>query len=474
MQKPKKGEIIELEVDSTAYEGFGVARINELVCFVRGGLPGDRLTAQVVKTKANYIEAIAKEILKPSPNRIEPPCKYFGTCGGCSWQHLEYAEQLTWKRLHIIDSLKRIGHIEDAEVLPVIGSPLLYNYRNKMEFSFGAKRWFMDFESGIIFDEKDAHFALGLHIPGRYDRILNVDTCLIQPASGNAILQEVQRLAKLTGTTAYDQKTKSGYLRQLFIRNSHSRNETMVILVTNEPATEEDEDFRNRFCNEFVETLPEDTTVVLAINPTINQVTITESKVIAGKGYITESILGIDYKISPFSFFQTNSSQLDQFVGKILECAVLDSNKAVWDLYCGTGSITLPASRHCKSIYGMELVESSISDAKMNMELNNIGNAQFSCIDLHDKNIKQYLESLPKPDVIILDPPRAGLHKNLINTLFAINAPLIVYVSCNPAALARDAATLKDFYTLKTVQPFDMFPQTYHIEAVCVLESKYR
>ena len=347
-----------------------------------------------------------------------------------------------------------------------------FGYRNKMEFSFSASRWLTPDEIGSEVEIENKNFALGLHVPGRFDKVLNVNNCHIQPESGNRILNLVKEKALKKGIKPYDLKDHIGFLRNLVLRFSLYKNEIMVILVTSSEQSDKNEEFIIELSNLFKEELPEISNFVHAVTDSVAQVAIGKPEIVFGKGYITEKILGVEYRISPFSFFQTNSNQLDKFIGKILEYAGELENKTIWDLYCGTGSISLPAAGMAKKVYGIELVAESIEDAKFNAELNEINNCDFYCADLHDKKNPELMKNFISPDIIIIDPPRAGMHKNLIAHLLEISCARIVYVSCNPATQARDVGLLSEMYNVTKLQPVDMFPHTYHIESIALLEKK--
>lgn len=466
----KKEVLLELEIESLGFEGISIARKDGQVYFVKGGLPGDVVIAQLRKKHKTYIEASIKNILKKSEDRIEPFCKYFGNCGGCSWQCLTYEKQLEWKKKQVIDAYERIGKLEVKEYNDVMPAEQNLHYRNKMDFSFSASRWLTTEEINTG-DNFDKNFALGLHVPGRYDKVIDIQECKIQPIEWNEILDAVRRKAKELDISVLNTHKNEGFLKGLCLRNSLKNNETMAILVTNPPKTQEDTKFLDWYKKQLQEDFPNIISIVHAVNPN-NSVNVGEIVYIGGKEFITESILGIDYRISPFSFFQTNSYQLDKFINLICNSAKLNESDIVWDLYCGTGSITLPMSKKCKEIYGVELVETSILDAKKNAKFNNINNAEFYVADLHRKEIDSLLNSLKIPDVVILDPPRSGINKNLILNLLKIAPKKIVYVSCNPTTQARDLMILAEDYNIKEVFPVDMFPHTYHIEVVTVLEKK--
>ena len=471
-RKKKNKPVIQLTVESIAFEGMALARKDNLVYFVKYAVPGDVVLVRVLRKRKGYVITQLLEVLEASPLRQEAKCSYFGVCGGCSWQNLPYNEQLNWKKQHVQDAFDRIGKIEYEELRDTLASPDIFNYRNKMEFSFGASRWLTDEEINTDTEIQNKNFALGLHIPGRFDKILDINLCYLQNDTGNEILATVKQKALELELTAYHQRDHSGFLRNLIIRSSDAYRELMLILITQTAQTETEKEFTEWFLNDVPKLFPTVASVVYAVNDTLSPVAQGTIKKIKGREYIKEKILDVDFKISPFSFFQTNSRQLNQFIGTILERAKLNSEMTVWDLYCGTGSITLPAARHVKKIYGFELVESSIADAKTNARMNEIENVEFHCLDLHAKDIEDTMEQFEKPDLIFIDPPRAGMHKNLVELIKKINCKTIVYVSCNPATQARDCDLLRENYKVVSLQPVDMFPQTYHVENIALLKSK--
>ncbi len=466
----KKNKLLELEIESIGFEGVSIAKNDGKVYFVKGAMPGDIVLAQLRRKRKNYIEASVKEIIKPSIYRVDAFCKYFGICGGCTWQCLDYEQQLKWKKQQVIDAYERIGKVNALEYCDVLPAAQNLYYRNKMDFSFSASRWLTNDEvsSGLDFN---TNFALGLHIPGRYDKVIDIETCKIQDEKWNEILTVIRNKALELEVTALDTHKNEGFLKGLCLRKSIENKETMAILVTNPVQNSNESVFIEWYKNQFPTYFNEINSVVIAENPN-NSVNVGEIVYTNDKDFITENILDISYRISPFSFFQTNSYQLNKFIGKIIELADVQKSDIVWDLYCGTGSITLPMSKKCKEIYGVELVESSILDARANAKFNNIENSKFFVADLHSKQIPDLLNTLAIPNTIILDPPRSGLHKNLISHLLNIKPQKIVYVSCNPATQARDLAFLDADYIIKKVCPVDMFPHTYHIEAITVLEKK--
>lgn len=470
-RKKKNREPVELLIESIAFEGKSVAKKDGMVYFLRGAVPGDKVSAIVTRKKKNFAEALLVEVLESSADRIEPKCIHFGDCGGCSWQFMSYENQLSWKTKHIKDAFERIGKVTSTDYKEILPSPMVFGYRNKMEFSFGASRWLTKSEIDSEEDIEDKGFAFGLHIPGRYDKILNIDYCHLQGDTANRIFNQVAEKAKELELKAHNHADHTGFLKNLAIRSNKS-GDFMIIPIVNTPESDPEFEFID-WCNgELFDSYDEIKSVIVAVNDTISPVASGRIEKFAGEEYLTEDILGIKYQISPFSFFQTNSYQLDPFIKKIIDLAELNENDVVWDLYCGTGSITLPAAKRVKNIFGIELVESSVEDATVNKKINHIDNVEFFCADLHAKNTPELLAGLPIPDKIIIDPPRAGMHPNLLESIKELEVPLIVYVSCNPATQARDCELLSNKYKVELVQPVDMFPHTYHVESIAVLRRK--
>ena len=470
--KRKQSEVVELTVESIGFEGVAVARKDDLVYFLKGAVPGDRVLAQVTRKRKKHAEARVIELLESSPDRTEPLCRHFGVCGGCSWQNLKYSEQLRWKRQHVQDAFERLGKVSYGKLYDTMAAPNQYYYRNKMEFSFGSSRWLTDEEIGSGEALADKSFALGLHIPGRFDKILNIEECHIHPKAANAILNEIRDKAMETGLSGYNQREHSGFLRNLVFRHSEANDEMMVILVTTSAQTTEENSYIDWLFGDFHDRNKNISSLLHVINDTWSPVANGAVARLAGPEYITERIHEVDFRISPFSFFQTNSGQLNLFISKILETAKIRGDELAWDLYCGTGSITLPAAASLAEITGIELVESSILDARANAKLNGISNAEFFCADLHGKDMPELINSLVKPELVFIDPPRAGMHKNLIDKLNELKIEKIVYVSCNPATQARDCALLSENYNVVSLQPVDMFPQTFHVENIALLKLK--
>lgn len=468
MKKNREREYAELTIESIGFEGKAIARHEGMVYFVEGGIPGDIVRAELRKRKRKHVEARTVDILRPSPMRIQPVCPYFQDCGGCRWQHLAYAEQIQWKKRHVQDAFERLGKVEYGLLEDTLACAQEYWYRNKMEFSFSNSRWLTDLEiaSGV---EYDRDFALGLHVPGRFDKVIDVQECFLQSEMSNHIVNAVRAAAKSRKLTSFETRMHTGFLRNLVIRTSRATGEIMVILVSSPPLLEEEEEMVQWLRTEFAAQFPNVSTIVHAVTTSKATVAVGEPHILTGSGTITEEILGVRFSISPFSFFQTNTAQAEQLFSIALDYADIQPNHTVWDLYCGAGSIALCAAQRARRVIGIEIVESAVADARSNAESNGIANVDFYLENMQKAAAHALLSELPSPDVVIVDPPRAGLHPDVAQKLLDIHAPTIVYVSCNPATQARDCAILSEKYTIEKLKPVDMFPQTYHIESVARL-----
>ena len=474
MSRKKQQERIyeTLTIQSMGNEGVSIARNEDgIVRFLKYGAPGDIVHAEIRQKRKKFAEGIIQHVIEPSPDRIEPRCIYFTHCGGCSWQHLQYEQQLHWKRQIVEDVCTRIGKFPFPTIASTLPSPRQFNYRNKMEFSFGSSAWLTE-EQIASNEEFRKGFAFGLHVPGRFDKIMNIEECHLQCTDGNTLLQAIHTKANELQLSGYDPRSHEGFLRSLIIRSSKFSGEIMAVLITQDAISQGDEDFL-AWWYDISEVFTQITSVLHCINHSWSPVA--QGEIVFSKGplYITESILDITYTISPFSFFQTNSYQLDQFVDHIIQQAHIDEQSHVWDLYCGAGTISLPAAKIAHSVIGIELSESSISNAKQNQALNGISNAEFFAHDLHVPSAITLLQSLKQPDIIIIDPPRAGVHEILLRHMLEISPKRIVYVSCNPATQAIDIALLSEKYEISSIILVDMFPQTAHVESIATLELKH-
>jgi 23S rRNA (uracil1939-C5)-methyltransferase len=471
----KRGDEITVEVEDVAFEGKSLGRVDGMVVFVPSAIPGDNVRVRLRKVKPQYAEAELLEIQVPSSLRVPPNCKYFGVCGGCRWQHMDYPAQTEFKRRHVAEILGRIGGFRNLTVKSTIGAQDSYFYRNKMEFSFGD-RWLAQEEfdqrklAGLS-SEVSAAFGLGLHLPQRFDKVLDIGECWLLSIESNVIVNTVRSFAGEHRLSAYSTRTHTGYLRNLVIREGKRTGETMVNLVTSEDRPE----VMKGLCEKLLAEIPSITTIVNNITTRKSQVAIGEyEQVYHGTGYITERLGNKTFRISANSFFQTNTTQAERLYDVAKRMAQLRPSDVVFDLYCGTGTIALFIADAVTEVVGIEVVESAAIDARRNAELNGVTNCRFVLGDLKEKLTKdrEWLQRHAPPNVIIIDPPRSGMHEKSIKEVLNLKARRIVYVSCNPATQARDLKLLckEDGYLIEEVQPVDMFPHTEHIECVAVLQ----
>jgi len=441
---------LELQIDSLAFGGNGVARLDGYVVFVRRGLPGDRVRARVTKVKRSHAEALAVEVLEPGPQRVEAPCPHFGFCGGCRFQDLAYEAQLGAKRSQVEEALRRLGGIAEPPVGPIVPAASIYGYRNKLEYSF---------------TQTEAGPALGFHAAGRWDQVLPIERCLLTTDVGNAVRDAVQAWAREEGLAAYDQADATGYLRHLVVREGRNTGQVLVQLVT-----AEGELFDRDYLIETLRRFPEVRSIHWAVNDTPAEVTNLPSLLLWGEEAIEEELLGLRFRVRPNAFLQTNTEMAATLYELAIEAAALTGRETVYDLYCGTGTMALAMAAHALSVWGVEISEESVACALENAELNGISNAAFFA-----GNVGQSLEELRgragEPDVVVVDPPRAGLAGKALKRVGETGAPRLVYVSCNPTTLASDAKVLigEYGYTLRQVTPVDMFPHTPHVESVSLL-----
>ncbi|MBN1833559.1 MAG: 23S rRNA (uracil(1939)-C(5))-methyltransferase RlmD [Deltaproteobacteria bacterium] len=456
----RKGSFIELKIENMAYGGQGVGRLEGLVIFVKYAVPGDWVRVQVVKRKKDYAEARITDLLEPSKDRIQAPCPYYGFCGGCQWQQVRYECQLAYKKLHVKEAMARIGAFPDVLVHDVIPSKNPYHYRNKMEFSFSDRRWFLPHETED--QKKDLGFALGLHVPGTFHRVIHVEDCLLQHETGNQILREVAKYAEKSNIPAYGLKNHKGFWRFLTLRYSTHFDEWMVNLVTSEERRDVLEPLAEALCRKINNIR----TVVNNITAGKAAVAVGEKEIVLrGPGTIQDRLGPFSFQISANSFFQTNAIGAETLYEKVRAFAGLNGTEMVLDLYSGTGTIPIFLSKQAETIIGMEISESAVLDAKRNCASNEVRNCRFICGDIRER----LSELRMKPEVLIIDPPRAGIHRDLLAKIMALGTEKIIYVSCNPATMARDLAQMRQGYHIAEIQPVDMFPQTFHIEAIAKL-----
>ena len=459
-----------VEITAIAAEGKSLARIDDKVVFVPFVVPGDIVDLQVKRKKNSYMEAVALNIHEYSPLRTEPVCSHYGVCGGCKWQCLKYEEQLKAKQQQVIDNLTRIGKIDIPEVSPILGSEKQYAYRNKLEFGFSDKRWLTEEEvkSGVKYDNMN---ALGFHITGAFDKILDVDKCWLMDDICNDIRNDIRNYANEHSMTFYNLRDNYGLLRSIMIRNSNT--DELMLLVQFRIENEEERVLAMGLMEHLASTFPQITSLLYVDNHKCND-TFGDQEVVVykGKDYIYEEMEGLKFKVGPKSFYQTNTDQAYTLYKVARKFAGLTGDELVYDLYTGTGTIANFVSKKAKKVIGIEYVPEAIEDAKVNSEINGIANTLFYAGDMKDILNREFIERHGRPDVIITDPPRAGMHTDVIETIKFASPIRIVYVSCNPATQARDLQLLDDQYKVTAIQPVDMFPHTQHVENVVLLEKR--
>ena len=468
MRKKHKNVVLNnITITDYAAEGKSLVRVDGKVIFVSGVIPGDVADIQLGKSKKDWAEGRAIKIVEPSPFRLAPFCKHFGNCGGCKWQMLPYEKQLEYKQQEAEQNLRRIGKIEIPEILPIIGSAKTTAYRNKLEFTFSNKRYLTNEEIGSETAITQQN-ALGYHAPRIFDKVIDITECHLLDDVNNTIRNTVRDFAAVNNLAFYDIREHTGWLRNIIIRFT-TTGELMVNIVINN----EDETNRIALLDHLLAKVPAITTLLYTINPKWND-TIYDltPQVYFGKGYVMEKLGKWEFMISPKSFFQTNTQQAENLYSVAKDFAGLTGEEIVYDLYCGTGSIGIFVSDKAKKIIGVEVIEDAIEDAKKNAALNNIEHAQFFAGDVIKICNDNFFTQHGKPDVVITDPPRAGMHEKLVNKLLEMQSPKIVYVSCNTATQARDIALLSEKYNVVKVQAVDMFPHTHHIECVALLTLK--
>ncbi|MCB2220497.1 MAG: 23S rRNA (uracil(1939)-C(5))-methyltransferase RlmD [Bacteroidetes bacterium] len=467
-KKNKKITLEKVEIIDAGSEGKAVGRANDRVVFVPFVVPGDVVDVKVTKKRASYYEGVAQDIHHYSDKRTEPRCEHFGICGGCKWQNMHYDHQLFYKQKQVEDNLRRIGKLDLPEINPILASDSVFYYRNKLEYTFSNKRWITEFSRELDFDDLNMN-GLGFHIPGMYDRVLDIDNCYLQTDPSNDIRLAVKNYADEKGLEYYDVKNWTGFLRNLIIRTT-SIGELMVILIVRF----EDSEAIKGMLDMLAEKFPAITSLMYVINDKKNDV-INDLKVNLYKGnpFIMEEMEGLKFKIGPVSFYQTNSSQAYALYKVAREFAGLEGHELVYDLYTGTGTIANFVAARASKVVGVEYVPAAIEDAYENSKINNITNTVFYAGDLAKVLDEAFVKQNGRPDVVITDPPRAGMHEKVVRHILEMAPDKIVYVSCNPATQARDVAILAEQYTIEAVQPVDMFPHTQHVENVMKLVRKH-
>ncbi|HEX3255123.1 MAG TPA: 23S rRNA (uracil(1939)-C(5))-methyltransferase RlmD [Gaiellaceae bacterium] len=445
----RKDQELDLRIDSLAYGGNGVARLNGFVVFVRRGLPGDTVHAKVTKVKRNHAEATALEVVEAGAPRVDAPCQHYPACGGCRFQDLAYEAQTAAKEAQVADALQRIGRQEGFEFEPIVPAESVFHYRNKLEYSFTAA--------------EDGHVALGFHRAGRWDEVLDIRRCWLTTDLGNGIREAVKTWANESGLHAYDQEAQEGYLRHLVVREGRNTGQALVVLVT-APGELDEESFVSA-----LRPIPEVRSIHWAVNDTPAEVTNVPSRLLWGDEAIEEEILGLRFRVRPNAFLQTNTAMCEKLYSLVMDYASLTGEETVYDLYCGTGTIGLSLAREALTVWGIEGSEESVACAVENAELNGLANAAFFAGEV-GADVEELRERAGDPDVVVVDPPRAGLTGKALARVAALEAPRLVYVSCNPTTLAGNAKELvSEFgYTLERVRPVDMFPHTPHVESVAL------
>lgn len=460
----------EIEITDIAAEGKALARVDDLVVFVPYVVPGDIVDLQVTRKKHSFMEAKAVKIHKYSSLRTTPFCKHYGVCGGCKWQCLSYENQLFYKQKQVVDTLTRIGKVELPEVMPILGSKQITHYRNKLEFTFSNKRWLTDEEIGqdMTYTQKN---AIGFHIPGAFDKVLDITECFLMDDIQNRIRNGVRQFAIDHAISFFDLRQQEGVLRDMIFRTSNSGE--IMLTMQFHITTEEEQKQANDVLDYIAQNFMEVTTLVwvnnLKCNDTIGDL---EIYIYKGEGFVYELMEDLKFKVGPKSFYQTNNDQAYELYKVVRNFAQLTGGELVYDLYTGTGTIANFVAKKAKRVIGIEYVPEAIEDAKINAEINRLENTYFLAGDMKDVLTDDFIAQNGRPDVIITDPPRAGMHADVVNTILKASPNRIVYVSCNPATQARDLQLLDAEYKVVAYQPVDMFPHTHHIENVVLLEKK--
>lgn len=468
MAQKKQRILQQVEISDYAAEGKSLARVDGKVIFVKGAMPGDIVDIHLTKSKKDWGEGHILRHHQYSPKRVDPFCPHFGLCGGCSWQMVPYEEQLAFKQQQVEDQLKRLGKINLPVVQPIIGCKDTTFYRNKLEFTFSSKKYL----SAEEFRKRELNAApepaLGYHVPKWFDKVIDIDTCFLQADPSNQIRNSIRELALHHHLSFYDIRAHKGFLRNVIIRYA-TTGELMINLCVGE-ANEQAIDI---IFTSLLENFPQITTLLYTLNTKLNDsIFDLEPVVYYGKGFIMEVLEDFSFKIGPKSFFQTNSRQGEQLYKVTRDFSELTGSEVLYDLYCGTGSIGIFCSKHIKKLIGVEAISEAVSDAHVNAALNKVDHAQFFDGDVIDICTDDFFDQHGSPDVVITDPPRAGMHDTLVRKLLEISAPTVVYVSCNPATQARDLQLLDEGYSVEKIQPVDMFPHTHHIENVVQLKRR--
>ncbi len=468
MSKKKQLPVFEnITITGIAAEGKAITRISDYVVFVPMAVPGDIVDLQITKKKHSYMEARVIRYIKLSDQRCQPRCRHFGVCGGCKWQMLPYNEQLKYKQQQIIDNLTRIGKLTLPQISPISGSKKIYNYRNKLEFTFSNQQYYtwdeINAAGGI--EQLNKQPGLGFHISNNFDKVLDIKECHLQDDINNRIRNDIRQFALDNNMSFFDLRNQTGFLRNIIIRTSNNNSLMLIVVMTQDNTNQ-----RNHLLNHIADTFPHISSLLYVINPKAND-TITDLPVHVFKGndHIIEQMENLQFKVGPKSFYQTNTDQAYELYKITRQFAELTGNELVFDLYTGTGTIANFIAHQAGQVIGIEYVPEAIEDARINSEINGIKNTLFYAGDMKNILTDEFIKQHGRPDVIITDPPRAGMHPDVITTIINARPKRIVYVSCNPATQARDLAILQQYYQITAVQPVDMFPHTQHVENVVQL-----
>lgn len=464
--RKSKPMLLGVTVSDMAAEGKSICRVDDQVVFITGAVPGDVVDIQITKKRSNYCEGFVTRFISYSPVRVEPFCKYFGKCGGCKWQFIPYEKQVEYKEREVLNNLRRLGHVELPESLPILPSEKNEYYRNKLEFTYSNKRWLTPEE--LADPEVAKTPGVGFHIPGLFDKVVDITDCHLQAEPSNAIRNWTRDYAFANGLTFYDLRERTGLLRNLTIRTA-STGDIMVIVAF---GADEKENIK-AMLTALKEQFPEVTSLMYVVNTKAND-TITDLDInsFAGEPYITEQMGDIKFRVGPKSFYQTNSEQAHRLYDVAKEFAGLTGSEVVYDLYTGTGTIANYVARSARKVVGIEYVPEAIEDAKVNSQINDIKNTEFFAGDMKDVLTLDFINAHGKPDVMIVDPPRAGMHPDVVETILKAAPRKVVYVSCNSATQARDLQLMDKQYKVTALRPVDMFPHTHHVESVVLLEAR--
>ena len=463
-KKKERPLLTGIVITRVAAEGNALARVDDMVVFIPFGAPGDVADVKIDRMKRNYAEGHIERLVRPSDLRVEPRCEHFTLCGGCRWQHLPYEFQLSCKQQQVSDAMTRIAKIPIPEITPILGSEQIWEYRNKMEYTFSNKMWltYDQMRSGEEFPDRD---AAGFHIPGAFDKVLDIHRCHLQDDLGNRLRLFIKDFGKRNGYSFYDLRQQHGLLRTLMIRIA-STGEVMAVMVFGE----DDREKINALLTAVREEFPQLTSLLYVINTKVND-TIADQEIItfAGRDYIEEEMEGLRFRIGPKSFYQTNSRQAQRLYSVARDFAGLKGDELVYDLYTGTGTIACFLARGVRHVVGIEYVPEAVADARINAEVNGLENTEFYAGDMKNVLTDEFIAAHGRPDVMIVDPPRAGMHEDVVKVILNAEPSRIVYVSCNPATQARDLALLHEKYDVEAIRPVDMFPHTQHVENVVAL-----